>query len=447
MAAADLRRSLRLLDATTINLGTMLASGIFITSASIARGIEGSVLHLAVWVVAGLFSVLGALAIAELGAMMPEAGGIYVYLERAFGPLWGFLYGWALFLAIQNGAIAAVAVATATYVGWFVPLSENGVRLVAIASIAGLTGVNVRGVTAGATVQNVLTIVKVAAVVILVAIACASGDAANLRPYGPEGPWTSMLGPLGLAMVAALWCYDGWIHLSYIAGEVRDPDRTIPRAALLSTLGCIALYLALNLAYFLVLGAKGMARSDLVASETARLSIGPAGAGLVAALVAVSCLGANNGFILSGARVYYAMARDGLFFRRLASVSPATAVPAASLVVQGIWSCLLVFSGRYDQIFTYVIFVEFLFYALAAWAVVVLRRREPDARRPYRVWGYPWTLILFIAFSAALLANTIWSAPREAAIGLAAMIRGVPVFWYWDRKRRRAARRPTGSSG
>jgi APA family basic amino acid/polyamine antiporter len=239
-------------------------------------------------------------------------------------------------------------------------------------------------------------------------------------------------------MVAALWCYDGWIHVTYIAGEVRDPGRNIPRAAIGSTLIVIVIYLALNLAYLVTLGVPGMARSDLVAAETARAALGEGGALFVSGLVVLSCLGANNGFILAGARVTYAMARDGLFFRKLASVGEKGAAPTASLLLQGAWASVLVFSGRYDQIFTYVIFVEFFFYAMAAGAVVILRRREPDAPRPYRAWGYPLTPLAFFVFSTALIATTIWGSPREAAIGLALTISGLPAYLWWNRRRSEA---------
>jgi len=432
---AALRRSLTLFDATLLNVGTMLASGIFLTSSAIARDLDASLLHLAVWVLGGLFSVLGALVIAELGAMMPEAGGIYVFLERAYGPIWGFLYGWALLLAIQCGSIAAVAVATATYLGAFVPMGKLGVQITAVASIAALTWINARGVSEGAILSNVLTLIKIFAALLLVALAFGAGNTANLSPVLHEGPLLPLLAPFGLAMVAALWCYDGWIHVTYIAGEVRDPGRNIPRAAIGSTLIVIALYLALNLAYLVTLGVSGMAKSDLVASEAARVALGPAGALFISGLVVVSCLGANNGFILAGARVTYAMARDGLFFRRVAGVGATGAAPVASLVLQGAWSSILVFSGRYDQIFTYVIFVEFLFYALAAGAVVILRRREPHTPRPYRAWGYPITPLAFFVFSAALIVVTIWSSPREAAIGLALTASGLPAFFWWNRRR------------
>jgi APA family basic amino acid/polyamine antiporter len=436
MPEPELRRSLSLLDATLLNVGTMVGSGIFLTSASIARDLDASLLHLAVWTAGGLFSILGALTIAELGAMMPEAGGIYVYLERAFGAIWGFLYGWALFLAIQCGSIAAIAVAGATYLGWFVPMSPAGTRLLAVGLILLLTYVNTRGVAQGAFVQNALTLVKVAAVLALGGAAVLSGSAERLEPLVHDGPILPLLPSLGLAMVAAMWCYDGWIHLSYVGGEVRDPGRTLPRAAILSTLAVLALYVGLNVAYLMVLGVPGMAASDLVASETARAVLGPAGGGLVAALVAISCFGACNGFILAGARVYYAMARDGLFFQGAARVDPDRAVPAVSLVLQALWSSALVFSGTYDQIFTYVIFVEFAFFGLAAAAVFVLRRREPGRPRPYRVPGHPITPLAFIAFAAALMAATIWGAPREAAIGAAVLLTGLPAFAFWDRRRR-----------
>jgi len=440
MARLELRRSLTLMDATLINVGTMLASGIFITPAAIARDLASPALHLAVWIGGGLFALLGAVVVAELGAMMPQAGGIYVYLERAYGPIWGFLYGWALFLAIQCGSIAAVAVATGTYVGYFVPLDVTGTRAVAVASILGLTWINSRGVSEGAMVQNILTLAKVGAVVGLVAMAFATEAPAHpeAQPGAPTASLLSLVGPFGLAMVAAMWCYDGWIHVSYVAGEIKEPGRNIPRAALASAILVTAIYLALNLAYLRVLGISGMAASDLVASQTAQVVLGAAGGAFVAGLVAVSTLGANNGFILAGARVTYAMARDGLFFSRAANLHPVRLVPANALAMQAVWSSVLVFSGRYDQIFTYVIFVEFLFFALAAVAVIKLRRDAPEASRPYKAWGYPWTSLAFVILSAGMLANTVWISPREAAIGVGVMLSGVPAFLFWDRKRRRS---------
>ncbi len=439
MPQPELRRSLTLLDATMINVGTMLASGIFITPAAVARDLEAPWMHLAVWAVAGVFSILGALVIGELGAMMPQAGGIYVYLNRAFGPLWGFLYGWSLFLAIQCGSIAAVAVAMATYLGWFVPLGRYGTELVAVASIAALTWVNARGVKEGAWVSNVLTLFKIAAALGLVALGAAAGRAAALWAPAGAAAGPGLAASLGAAMVAALWCYDGWIHVSYIAGELRDPGRVLPRAAVGSTLIVIALYVALNLSFLMLLGVEGMAGSDLVAAEAARAAVGAAGGGMVAALVAVSTLGANNGFILAGARVGYAMARDGLFFARAARVDPTTAVPVVALWLQALWSSVLVFSGKYNQIFTYVIFMEFVFYALAAVAVLVLRRREPAAERPYRAWGYPATPVAFVLFAAALLASTVWGAPREAGYGIAVLLAGLPAYLYWSAGARRRA--------
>ena len=423
-----------------INLGTMVASAIFIAPAIVALHVTGSVPVVGVWVVGGLVSLLGALCVAELGGALPEAGGQYAYLREAYGPVWGFLYGWAGFAVINTASVAAIAVGFASYVGFFVPLGTRGVQLVALASIAALTALNCSGVRLGATTQNVLTIAKTAALIALIvaAFAVPGGSAANLQPLWPATGGAPLAGPLGLALVAVLWAYDGWIETTYVGSEIRDPGRVLPRSIILSTVLVIVLYTLATLAYVWVLSPDAMAKvmtgSQLVASDAARVTLGRAGAAFVAIAIIISTLGANNGIILTAARIPYAMARGGHFFAWAGRVHPRWATPVTALVVQGIIAGALLFTGTYEQLATYVVFASFVFYGMSCAAVVRLRRTRPDLPRPYRAWGYPVTPLVFIGFAAWLVGNTIVEAPRDAAIGAGIIIAGLPGYWYWTKR-------------
>jgi APA family basic amino acid/polyamine antiporter len=428
---------LGLFDATMVNVGVMVGSAVFLTATDVARALPQPILQLAVWAVAALFSLAGALTIAELGAALPAAGGLYVYLREAFGVPWGFFYGWALFVVIQTAAIAAVAVAFASYAGHFVTLSPLGAELVAVAGIAALTAVNILGVRDGVVTQNVVTVAKLASMVGLIGLAFFghAGSWQRLTAAGFVGSRMS-LGTLGAALIGPLFAFDGWITTSYIGGEVKRPERNLPLAALASVVIVTALYLALNAAYLYVLGSGGVAGSHLVAADAARALLGERGAGLVAAMVIVALLGALNGNILGGARVYYAMANEGLFFRPIGRVHPRLGTPATSLVAQGVVSVGFVFTGRFEQLLTSCLFASWLFYALGGVAVFVLRRRT-DLERPYRVWGYPVVPALFVGFAGLLLVATVAADPRDAGLGLALLLSGVPAYLFFTRPARR----------
>ncbi|MBI4421216.1 MAG: amino acid permease [Gemmatimonadetes bacterium] len=438
---SELRRELSLVDSTMINVGTMVGSAIFIVPATVALQVHASSLVILAWVVGGVVSLLGALSIAELGAAIPEAGGQYAYLSRAYGPLWGFLYGWSGFAVINTASIAAIAVGFATYVGFFTPLSPLGIKLVAIASIVGLTWINCLGLRLGANTQNALTLLKIGALAMLIVAAALlpGGATSNLDPVLRETPLPGLVGPFGLALVAILWAYDGWIEITYVGSEVKDPQRTIPRSIILSVGVVMALFVMTNLAYLYLLSPSRMAASPLVASDAAEVVIGTAGASVVAAAILVSTLGANNGIVLTAARIPYAMARDGLFFRWAQEVHPRFRTPVIALVAQGVLSVALTLTGTYDQLATYVVFVSWLFYAMSSGAVLRLRRTEPNLMRPYRTWGYPVTPLVFIGFAAWLVINTVFEAPREAAIGAGIVGLGVPVYLWF---RHQAANQP-----
>lgn len=436
---AVLRRQLKLVDAVMINAGTMIASAIFIVPATIAQGLGASALVIGVWVVGGLVSLLGALCVAELGAAYPEEGGQFVYLREAYGPMWGFLYGWGAALVINPASIAAIAVGFATYVGFFVDLSGAAVRWVAAASILVLTVLNAVGVRPGVVTQNVLTWLKIGALgaVVALGLLLPGGSPANFDPVMPDASFSDLAGPLGVAMVAVLWAYDGWIEITYVGGEVVDPGRTLARSIILSTLLVIGLYVLVNVAYVYVLSPGRMAASPLVASSATEAVIGSIGAAFVAVAILVSTLGANNGIVLTSARIPYAMARDGLFFQWAARVNPRFNTPLLALWAQGILSVGLALSGTYNQLITYVVFASWLFYAMSAAAVIRLRQRTPNLPRPYRAWGYPATPIVFIAFATWLVGMTIVETPVESAIGAGIVLAGVPAYVFWHRRQGR----------
>ncbi len=427
-----LRRELSFLDSTMINAGSMIGSGIFLVPAAVAASLDSFWLIMAVWIIGGVVSIFGALSVAELGALFPRAGGQYVYLRQAFGPVWGFLWGWTAFAVIVSAAVSAVAVGFATYLGYFIPLSPVGIKLVAIASIAILTAVNCIGVKAGALVQNVLTFSKLAMLGAIIVAGCLLGSRAT---FASPLPHLSLgtVSQFGIALVAVLWSYDGWVEITFAAGEVRNPGRNIPRSVVASTAIVMVVYLLVNYAFIAVLSVGTVAGSTLVAADTATAIVGPAGAAIAAIGVIVATLGCNNGFILTGARIYYAMAREKVFFKPLGTIHPQFRTPVPSLVAQGVWACLLVLTGTFDQLFTCVMFASWVFYALTAGAVIVLRRSSPGLSRSYRTWGYPVTPIVFILFSIFIVANTLIEDPRDSAIGLGIILLGLPAYRYWKR--------------
>ncbi len=437
--ATDLKRELGLFDAVMINAGTMIASAIFIVPASIAAAVPGSAMSTLVWIIGGAVSLLGALSVAELAAAYPEAGGQYAYLREAYGPVPAFLYGWANFAVINTASIAAIAVGFVRYVGFFThsPLTEAAIRVSAIASIVGLTLLNCRGVRLGATTQNVLTSLKIAALLALIvsSFVLPGGAAANFQPLWPSGSVGQWIGPFGVAMVAVLWAYDGWIETTYVGSEIVDPGRNLPRSIILSTVIVVVLYVLASVAYTYVLSPAVVARSSLVASDAAKVTIGSAGAALVVVAILISTLGANNGIILTAARIPYAMARGGMFFRSQGLVHARYGTPTVALLTQGVIASTLTAFGKYDQLFTYVVFAQFVFYALSAGAVMRLRKTAPHVARPYRTWGYPVTPIVFIAFAIWLVYNTIVETPRDSAIGAGLILMGLPGYWYWKKRR------------
>jgi APA family basic amino acid/polyamine antiporter len=438
-----LERTLSFRDLTFIVIGTVIGSGIFIVPATVLRQTDGLVgPALLVWAIGGILSLLGALTYGELGAARPGAGGLYTYVRDAFGPLAGFLYGWTLFFAIASGSTATLAVAAASYLGQLVPLGAGWSRAAAVVMIVIVAGINVRGTRQSAGVQAWSTLLKVGAIVAMSVALMAFGHADVAGPPAEAWPTrvsASVIQGGGLAIVGVLWAYEGWQYVTFSAGETLDPHRTFPRAIVFGTALLIGLYLLANMAYVAALGPGAAARSERVAAEAVAVVFGPLAAQAISAAIIVSMFSAANGLALTASRAYYSMARDGLFFRRLGEVHPRFGTPAFSVVVSSAWAMALAATGTFEQLLTYVVFVGWVFYALGAGAVFVLRRREPDASRPFRVPGYPWTPALFIAAAAAIVLNTLATRPGEALTGLGVVGLGVPAYLVW-RGRKRAAR-------
>ncbi|MGE5277593.1 MAG: APC family permease [Acidobacteriota bacterium] len=433
----ELLRALGLFDTAAIVIGTVIGSGIFLVPAEIARAVHTAPLMLAVWAIGGALTLLGALSLAELGAALPHAGGIYTYIARAFGPLLGFLCGWMLFTVGTSGSIATLGAALPIYLGAFLPLTPAMAKLAGIAAILLFTAINIVGVRSGALVQNVLTALKMGGlgVMILVIFLAPSPGTPSSAPV-PGGPAGFMA--VGVALVAVLWAYEGWHDVSFAAGEIHDPQRNFPRGLVAGTLAVITLYLLANLAYLHVLSPSEIASSERVALTAIRKVAGEWGGKFLTAAIVCSILGAMNALILAGPRAYYQMARDGLFFEQLGKVHAAYRTPVSALVFQAIWSALLVlFIGGFSQLFTYVIFGGWIFYALAVASVVALRRKEPRLARPFRVPGYPFVPVLFVLGAAALVANTLVASPRESSLGLAFIALGIPLYFLTPAVRRR----------
>ncbi len=449
-AAPTLARELGLLDCVLLLACGIIGSAIFLTPASIAAAVPHPAMFLAVWVTGGIITVLACLPVAELGAMYPEAGGQYVYLREAYGNVWAFLFGWMNFAVSITGTIAALSVGFTEYLGAIVPqVSRSRIvfsvggwnlsagSLVALAAIAVLTFINVIGIRRAAILQNLAGIAKVGALAafIVLGLTIGKGSAAHFSSSTAMNIGPGLSSRVGVALIAVFWAYDGWIYLTYVAGEIKNPQKNLPRG-LLAGVGVVgAVYVLTNVVYLYALPIPRIAETTAVAQVAASVLFSPAVGTWMALLVAVSCFGAANSAILSGARVHYAVAHDGLFFHSLSRLHPRWRTPALSLIVQAVWAAVLTLSGRYDQLFTYVIFMMVISYAACVAAVVVLRRKRPDLPRPYRCPGYPWIPIAYVLISSVWALNTAWQRPKEALAGTIVVLVGLPAYWYWSRTR------------
>jgi len=432
---AQLRRTLSLRDLVFIVVGTVIGSGIFLTPGAVVRSAGSGGLALAAWTIGGVLSLLGALTFAELGAAKPESGGLYAYLRDAFGPLPAFLYGWTMFLVIGSGSLATLAAAFARYVGVLVPLSAAAASAAALGMIAVVTLLNIAGTRRSADVQGVATAVKVGVIVALAsAFILLGGRGAHTGVWWPAAFSVSTLSGAVTGMIGVLWAYEGWQYVTFSAGETVDPQRTFGRGIVVGTAALIAIYVLANVGYFRVLGVDGVASSTRVATDAAAAVLGPGASRLLAVVILVSIFSAANGLTLTLPRLFFAMAHDGVFFRQLAAVHASFGTPAAAILGTAVWSAVLVLSGTFEQLLAYVVFMSWVWFALAAMAIFVYRRREPDARRPFRAPGYPLTPALFIAAALVIVANTIAAQPLQSTIGLALAAAGVPAYAIWRRR-------------
>ncbi len=449
----ELKRELGIWTAASIVVGTVIGSAIFLVPNDMVKSVGSPFMVFAVWIFGGMLSLFGALSYAELAAMLPQAGGEYVYLREAYGPLWAFIYGWTQMWVAKSGSIATLATGFFIYLAnfrpemngvWVVvplPLGEAGQpleirygQLLAMGVIVVLAFINYFGVKVGGDLQVVVTLLKVGLIagIIIIGLTTGHGTVANYH--------TSIPAPGGImgffaALVAALWAYDGWNNVSLVSSEIKNPQRDLPRALIAGTIVVIVIYLLANLAYFYVLPASDVASSARVAAETMRRIFGTPGANAVSIVAMISIFAALNGSILSGSRVPFAMARDGLFFRSVAHVNPKHRTPSVSILALSAWGAFLVLSGRYNQLYTYVIFASVILYGMATAAVIVLRIKRPDLPRPYRTLGYPFVPVVFVLAVTCLVISTLLKSPRESLMGLGLVSLGLPFYFFWKRRR------------
>ncbi|SFV34676.1 APC family permease [Thermoflavifilum thermophilum] len=468
-SGAQFQRSLRLIDGVMLVSGVMIGSGIFIVSAEIARTVGGVGYLLLVWVLSGVMTIIGALSYGELSGMFPHAGGQYVYLREALHPLIGFLYGWAFFLVIETGTIAAVAVAFAKYTAYLLPqvgedyiiwqiggFAVNRAQLLAIAMILFLTYVNTRGIRTGKWIQLIFTLAKILALLLLVILGLWIGFQAQVWQANWQQAWHAfqvvfqngqtiqqpssgilLIGLTGVAMVGALFSSDAWNSVTFIAAEIKKPEKNIGRSMFLGTLLVTIVYLLCNVMYVGVLSMHEIATApaDRVASAAAVHFLGTWGAGMIAAMIMISTFGCNNGLVLSGARVYYTMANDRLFFSPAGKLNE-KGVPATALWLQGIWASLLCISGKYSDLLNYVIFVVLIFYVLTIVGIIRLRKTRPDLHRPYRAVGYPYLPVLYIAMAICICISLLWLRPDYTWPGLIIVLIGIPMYYAFIRRQK-----------
>jgi APA family basic amino acid/polyamine antiporter len=449
----ELRRALGPWATIAVVIGTVIGSGIFLVPSDMIKAVGSPAMVFGVWIFGGILTLFGALTYAELSAALPAAGGEYVYLNAAYGPFFGFVYGWTQTWVAKVASIATLATAFYTYLGDFfpglgtvfytlkLPIGPHGgpleVRygqLVAIAVILFLAAVNYLGVQVGGGVQILVTAVKVALIagVILAGLRAGKGNVANFHTSMPAVP--GGVAGFFVALVAALWGYDGWNNAGMLGSEIENPQKNLPRALIIGTLSVITIYLLANVTYFYVLSGPEVGASERVAADAMRRVFGHPGGAIVSVAAMISIFAAINGSILSGSRVPYAMARDGYFFKRLGTVNPRFRTPTASILLLGVWSSVILLSGQYRELYTLVIFPSWILYGMAAASVIVLRRKRPDLNRPFRVPGYPVVPVLFVCVAIALLYSTFQSSPRESGIGLVLILAGVPFYFHWKKR-------------
>ena len=438
--SGGLARRLGAFDATMIVMGGIVGAGIFRNPSAVAREVHSPELILGAWAVGGMIALIGAFVYAELAVLRPMVGGQYAYLRDAYHPVVAFLYGWTLLLVVQTGGMAAVAM---TFGSYFRELSGLSVPtpVLAVATLSVLTVINCLGVRAGSNVQSALMVMKALAIIALVTIGWIAVGGPGAGSADPAPSTRSPIAAFAAAMVPVMFAYGGWQTASFVSGELRDPRRDLARGMLVGVIGVVVLYLAVNIVCLRALGPAALAETTTPASDVMRLALGPRGAQLLAAAIAVSTVGFLSQGMLTAPRVYYAMARDGLFFQRVGWLDPRTQAPSVAIVLQGVWAVVIVLSGRYEQILNYVVAIDALFFGLTGAALIVFRRRAHAAsggpREPastFRTPGHPWTTLVFVATISLIAVSTVVQFPTSAGIGVLILLAGVPVYTYWRRR-------------
>ncbi len=432
----QLQRKITLYGLTMIAVGSCIGAGIFKTPSDVVAALPHAGWVLVVWAIGGLIALTGALTFAELGGMFPKAGGIYVYLREAYGELSGFLYGWVTLLVVNTGSLAALGIALAEYLTFFVPLNDTGKILVAIATIAGLTSINIRGVDTSQKVINLFTGLKLVAMAAVVVVALTF-----FSETAPDNPWVltelrpdNLAKALLLALVGVLWSFGGWHHATYLAGETIQPQRNVPRAMILGAVIVTITYILVNIGYLLLLPLEEIAASPRVAGDALEAAFAGGGKA-VAVAIGISIFGTIAIYTMSAPRIYFAMARDGIFFKSLAKLHPRFNTPANAMAAQAAWAILLLlFWGTFDKLITYVTFIDYAFMALAGAAVFYFRIKAPDLERPYKTWGYPFVPLIFVGISTAFVINTLYVRPEEAVAGLFVLGVGVALYYFFKRQ-------------
>jgi amino acid transporter len=430
---AELPRRLGLIDALSIVVGIIIGGGIFLVPNLVARELQSPAWILGVWTFAGLISFFGALACAELGTALPSTGGQYVFLREAYGPMIGFLCGWSSLLVARTAQVAWLAVTMTLYISYFVPLSNTASKLLGLGALALFTAINYWGVHAGAIVQKTFTLAKVAGLLLIISSALFwRGGASTVHATVASG---FSFSHFGVALIACVLACDGWVQLSFVAGEIRNPQRNILLALALGTAACIAIYLLANIAYMRVLSIPEIAASEHVGAAVAERVLGHVGGGLVSLIILMSIVGTLNGCFLTCPRIYFAQAHDGLFFRKFANIHPRHQTPGVAIIAQGAWAAVLLVSGSYESLVDYAMFAIWLSYAFMVAGVIVLRIKRPNLSRPYRMWGYPFTAVLFLVITAWFLGNMIISRPVPSLASLGLILTGIPIYFFWARQR------------
>jgi len=443
-----LDRQLGLFDSTMMVIGIVIGSGIFMTTGLMADALPSASLILIVWLLGGLQMLAGALTYAELGAAMPKAGGQYVYLREAYGSLPAFLFGWVAFIAYLTGTNAAIAVAVAEHLGSFYPSISNhnivigfdyfsisGGQIFAISLILILSFINYLGILFGKWIQNVFTILKIGSILFfaLAGLFISTGNHIDFSINPTSMSIGSILTGMGIALVAVTWTVGGWEYVTFAAGEIKNPKKTLPLALIIGTVVIFVLYIIINIAYLKVLPMDSLIGELKVGEATAKSLYGPGIAGAFVVVVIISMFGSLNGNILVGPRISYAMAKDKLFFSKAADVHPKFHTPGNAIMIQGLWASVLALSGTFEEIITLVVFVNFMMWIAASSTVFVLRKKQPELERPYKVWGYPYVPAFFIIFSSAIMINTFFESPQQSLMGIGLTLLGIPAYLYWKK--------------